>query len=30
MTLLGSLLKNRRSGNTHSAWNLSDLQDLRG
>jgi phosphatidylethanolamine-binding protein (PEBP) family uncharacterized protein len=26
MTLLGALLKNRRSGDTHSAWNLPNLQ----
>jgi phosphatidylethanolamine-binding protein (PEBP) family uncharacterized protein len=26
MTLLGTLLKNRRSGDTHSAWNLPNLQ----
>jgi phosphatidylethanolamine-binding protein (PEBP) family uncharacterized protein len=26
MTLLGTLLKNRRSGDTHSAWNLPKLQ----
>ena len=26
MTLLGRLLKNRRAGDTHMAWNLPDLQ----
>jgi phosphatidylethanolamine-binding protein (PEBP) family uncharacterized protein len=26
MTLFGNLLKNRRAGNTHSAWNRSNLQ----
>jgi phosphatidylethanolamine-binding protein (PEBP) family uncharacterized protein len=26
MTLLGTLLKNRRAGDTHSAWNLPNLQ----
>jgi len=26
MTLLGTLLKNRRAGETHSAWNLPNLQ----
>jgi phosphatidylethanolamine-binding protein (PEBP) family uncharacterized protein len=26
MTLLGTLLKNRRSGDAHSAWNLPNLQ----
>ncbi|MCX5387435.1 YbhB/YbcL family Raf kinase inhibitor-like protein [Streptomyces sp. NBC_00083] len=26
MTLLGRLLKNRRSGDTHAAWNLPNLQ----
>jgi hypothetical protein len=26
MTLLGTLLKNRRSGDKHSAWNLPNLQ----
>jgi hypothetical protein len=26
MTLLGTLLKNRRSGDTHSPWNLPNLQ----
>jgi phosphatidylethanolamine-binding protein (PEBP) family uncharacterized protein len=26
MTLLGTLLKNRRSGDVHSAWNLPNLQ----
>ena len=25
MTLLGTLLKNRRAGDTHSAWNLPNL-----
>ena len=26
MTLLGTLLKNRRAGETHLAWNLPNLQ----
>ncbi|MFI1096090.1 YbhB/YbcL family Raf kinase inhibitor-like protein [Streptomyces sp. NPDC020917] len=26
MTLLGRLLKNRRAGDTHTAWNLTNLQ----
>jgi hypothetical protein len=26
MTLLGTLLKNRRAGETHLAWNLANLQ----
>ena len=26
MTLLGTLLKNRRARDTHSAWNLPNLQ----
>jgi phosphatidylethanolamine-binding protein (PEBP) family uncharacterized protein len=30
MTLLGTLLKNRRSGDSHSAWNLPNLQGPEG
>jgi phosphatidylethanolamine-binding protein (PEBP) family uncharacterized protein len=30
MTLLGALLKNRRAGDTHSAWNLPNLQGPEG